>query len=246
MTEPRIITTPRQEMMMRNHLTSLLLSLIYGSSLIADSIRLSLETESARWFRGVWISGIVVALGCMFETWEIAFDLRNWWRHRRRTDPLPDNPGSWRYPLAAVGLFLVVSGIVSETIFEVLDANVESQLRSHASNVLSDAESRAATAEGNAAKAQKDLAELQRATLPRNFNPHKVAARVMEFKGVRFMTSAIPDFEASHTAALIAEAPTEAKANSIGSGVTLGSPEEVSRPGVWVAAVTIPQTELGL
>jgi len=131
---------------MRNHLTSLLLSFIYGSSAAPDPIRLGLEAISARWFRGVWISGIVVAIGCMFEIWEVAFDLKNWRRHRKKLPLLPENPGSWMYPMAALGLFLVVGGIVSETIFEVLSSSSDAAIRSHESDKITTAESDAADA----------------------------------------------------------------------------------------------------
>jgi hypothetical protein len=137
---------------MRAHLTSLFLSLVYASPAI-DPIRVRLEAESAEWFRGVWISGIVVAIGCGLETWEVALDLGNWWRHRKKRDLLGDAPGSWRYPMAALGLFLVVGGIVGETVFEVLDANIESQIREHGSDITSDAETKAAEANKAAGEA---------------------------------------------------------------------------------------------
>jgi hypothetical protein len=57
------------------------------------------------------------------------------------------------YPMAALGLFLVVGGIVSETIFEVLDANVESQYRAHESDKITAAESEAAQATRQAGSA---------------------------------------------------------------------------------------------
>jgi hypothetical protein len=163
MAQPQIVTNPRPERMMRNHLTSLFLSFMYGSA-IPDAYRLGLEAASAKWFRGVWISGTVVAVGCMAEIWEIAFDLRNWWRFKKDWEPLKENPGSWMYPLAAFGLFLVVGGIVGETVFEVLDSNVESQLRSHASDVISDAESRAADANDKAVGAEKHATALDNST----------------------------------------------------------------------------------
>jgi hypothetical protein len=146
---------------MRNHFTSLFLSFMYGSS-ITDPYRLSLEATSAKWFRGVWICGFVVALGCALETWEVTFTLRNWWRSRKKRDPLHDNPGSWRHLLAAIGLFFVVGGIVGETIFEVLDSNVESQLRSHASDLISDAEHKTDIADGKAGDAETKAAQLEK------------------------------------------------------------------------------------
>lgn len=147
---------------MRNHLTSLFLSFVNGSSPIPDQIRLTLEGESAKWFRGVWISGIVVALGCCLEVWEITFDLRNWRRHRKGAELLRDNPGSWKYPLAALGLFLVVGGIVGETVFEVLASNADAAIRSHESDVISAADTSAATANGKAVDAEGRLGPLEK------------------------------------------------------------------------------------
>ena len=131
--------------MIRDHLNSVFLSLTYISPVV-DQIRVNLDAESAKWFRGVWISGIVVAAGCLLEVWEIVRDLRNWGRARKKQEPLKDDPVSWMYPMAALGLFLVVGGIVSETIFEVLDANVESRYRAHESDKITEAENNAASA----------------------------------------------------------------------------------------------------
>jgi hypothetical protein len=163
MAQPQIVKNPRHDRMMGSHLTSLFLSFIYESS-TPDPIRLTLEAESAKWFKGVWISGIVVAVGCMAEIWEVIFDLRNWRRFRKEREPLKENPGSWMYPLAALGLFLVIGGIVGETAFEVLDANVESQLRAHASDVTSDAESKAAEASAKALMAETHAKALDQST----------------------------------------------------------------------------------
>ena len=158
MAQPHITTIPHQDRTMRNHLTSLFLSLIIASS---DSLRATLEADSAKWFRGVWISGIVVAIGCGLEVWEVVFDLKNWWRYREKRELLRDNPGSWRYPMAALGIFLVVGGVVGETVFEVLDSNVESQMRKHASDITTDAESKVAGAIERASEADLKRAELE-------------------------------------------------------------------------------------
>jgi hypothetical protein len=182
---------------MRNHLTSLFLSLTYGSSSATDPIRLSLEATSAKWFRGVWISGIVVAIGCGLEIWEVAFDLKNWWRHRRKRDLILDNPGSWRYPMAALGITLVVGGIVGETVFEVLDANIESQLRSHASDLISDAEqkttiadNRAGDAETRAGKLDKEAAQLTKDAESERLERVKLQLELAKLKAPRELSAA--------------------------------------------------------
>src|ERR1017187_1339146 len=98
---------------MRNHLISFALSFISESiSEAPDPARLSLEAESARWFRDLLISGGVVALGCLLEIWETAVSLRNWFRARRGLE-VSENQSSWGIPVAALGLLLVVSGVVS-------------------------------------------------------------------------------------------------------------------------------------
>jgi hypothetical protein len=174
---------------MRNHLISLFLSFMYESS-ITDPYRLSLEATSAKWFRGVWISGFVVALGCALETWEVAFNLKNWWRARKRRDLLQDNPGSWRHLLAALGLFLVVGGIVGETIFEVLDSNVESQLRTHASDLISDADQKTAIADGEAGDAETKAAQIQKEAEDEQVKRVKLEIELAKLKAPRVLTQA--------------------------------------------------------
>src|ERR1035441_1763369 len=100
---------------MRNHLMSLCLSVISESiSGVPDPVRLSLEAESAKWFRYVLISGGAVAFGCLLEVWETAISLRNWSRARRGLE-VNENPRSWGIPIAAFGLLLVIGGVVAET-----------------------------------------------------------------------------------------------------------------------------------
>ena len=162
---------------MRNHFASLFLSFIAS----VDPVRIALEADSAKWFRGVWTSGIAVAVGCVLEIWEVVVDLRNWRRHRKSLHVIPDNPGSWMYPLAALGILLVVGGIVSETVFEVLASNADAAIRSHESDVVSTAETNAAVANKQAGdaneragKAEKQAAELLREIQPRRLSPDQV------------------------------------------------------------------------
>lgn len=129
---------------MRNHLTSLFLSLITPSGFAPDPERLRLEAESAKWFRGVWICGVAVAIGCALEVWETCITLISWRRHKRKLPPLKENPGSWRIPMAALGLLLVIGGVAGETIFEVLVSNSDAAIRAHESDVLTRAETREA------------------------------------------------------------------------------------------------------
>jgi hypothetical protein len=100
----------------------------------------------------------------MFEVWEVTFDLKNWRRHRKKLPPLLDNPGSWMYPMAALGLLLVVGGIVSETVFEVLVSNTDAAIRSHESDVISAAEAKADVADQKAAAAVERASALDNQT----------------------------------------------------------------------------------
>jgi hypothetical protein len=150
---------------MRNHLSSLFLSLITSATPSPDPERLRLEAISAKWFRGVWISGFVVALGCALETWETFFAWINWRRHRKGEHPLFDDPTSLRIPMAAFGLFLVVGGIVSETIFEVRVSNSDAAIRIHEADRLSAAEIVAGEANERAGEANEKAARLEQGNI---------------------------------------------------------------------------------
>jgi hypothetical protein len=143
---------------MKYHLASLLLSFIETSS---DPARDSLVSDSATWFRGVWISGLIVAIGCALELWDTAFTMRKWWRKRKNLPELVDDDGSWRHPMAAVGLFLVIGGIVSETSFEILDSGTETSIRSHDEQFLRETDGKFGQAKQSAEDASKaaELAE---------------------------------------------------------------------------------------
>jgi hypothetical protein len=123
---------------MRNHLISLALCFMsrFASSANPDPIRFSLERKSAEWFTWLVVSGGVVALGCILEVWETYVSLLGW-RRKRKDRPHNDNPRSWRVPMAAVGLLLVIVGVVGETVFEVLVSNADAAIRTHESDVLS-------------------------------------------------------------------------------------------------------------
>jgi hypothetical protein len=153
---------------MRNHLISFALSLISESiSASPDPVRLSLEAESAKWFCWLLISGAVVALGCVLEVWETYVSLVGWWR-KRKDRPHEENETSWRIPLSALGLFFVIVGVIGETIFEGLVSNTDTAIRTHESEVLSSAETKAAAADQEAGDAderagkfEKDAAQLK-------------------------------------------------------------------------------------
>jgi hypothetical protein len=124
-------------------------------------VRLSLEAESAKWFGRSLISGGVVAFGCLLEVWETAVSLRNWFRARRGLE-VKENPKSWGIPIAALGLLLVVGGIVAEVAYEGLASNADARLRAHESDVLSAAETNAGEANERAGNAEERAAQLSK------------------------------------------------------------------------------------
>lgn len=131
---------------MRNHLIAISLWLMYASSPSSDLVRLSLEAASKRWFFWLLISGGVVALGCILEIPETRFSVLQWWRQKRGRPLKEENPTSWRVPAASIGLLLVIVGVVGEVVFEGLASNADALLRTHESDVLSQAETGAAQA----------------------------------------------------------------------------------------------------
>jgi hypothetical protein len=138
---------------MRNHLISFSISFINRlGSLAFDPVRLSLEAKGAKWFHWLLISGAVVALGCVLEVWETYVSLVSWW-HGRSGRPHKENEASWRIPIAALGLVLVILGVIGETVFEGLVSNSDASIRTHESDVLSRAEEAASTANQKAGDA---------------------------------------------------------------------------------------------
>jgi hypothetical protein len=179
---------------------------LFISEASTDPVRLKLAAESAKWFRDLLISGGIVAFGCLLEIWETAVSLRKWFRARRGFEE-KENPRSWGIPIAAIGLLLVVGGVVGEVVYEGLSSNADAKLQSHESNVLSVAEITASQAQERAAVNEKEAARLRkqaedealtRATLETEFvkeepritllNWHKsqIVKRLLPFAGQKF------------------------------------------------------------
>lgn len=133
-----------------------------SSSPIPDPIRLSLEAESRKWFVWLLIAGAVVALGCILEIPETRFSLMQWWRQKRGLPSEEENPTSWRIPAASIGLLLVILGVLGEVVFEGLSSNADARLRTHESEVLSNAETQAGSANERASEAQREAAHLRK------------------------------------------------------------------------------------
>jgi len=133
-----------------------------GSPVPIDTDRLALVASSAFWFRGVLISGFVVAIGCAMELPETIAVFRRWKSARFKDEIIDENPKNWRIPVAAFGLILVILGVGAETIFESLTSNAETSIREHDSALLGNAEKDAGTAMLDAANARNETAQLRK------------------------------------------------------------------------------------
>jgi hypothetical protein len=131
---------------MRNLLVSLsLFSLISsnGSVDVADPVRLCLEASSAFWFSWVKYAGYAVAVGCLMEAPETFVTLKRWWLLKFRDadrEETKEDKKRWIAPLAAVGLIVIVVGIVIETYAEGKVSDVDALLRAHESDKITAAE----------------------------------------------------------------------------------------------------------
>jgi hypothetical protein len=116
---------------------------------VADPVRISLEASSASWFSWVKYAGYAVALGCLMEAPETLVTLQKWWLLRFRDVDLEETKAektSWIIPSAAVGLVLIVLGIVLETYAEGKVSDVDALLRAHESDKITAAEAEAVSA----------------------------------------------------------------------------------------------------
>jgi len=136
-----------------------------GSSPVSvDTRRLALEASSADWFRWVTWYGYAVAVGCAMEVWEVSITIKNWWLFSFRKIEIAEDKGSWASPIAAVGLILIVAGIVLETYCEGKVADAETELRNHFSETLTAAENEAASATRDAGTAKQSALIAARAS----------------------------------------------------------------------------------
>ncbi len=143
--------------------------LLKGSSPApVDPHRLALELSSADWFKWVTWYGYAVAFGCFMEVWEVSITMKAWWLQKFCKKEVEEDKKSWAIPLAAIGLIIIVAGIVLETYSEGRAAEAETELRNHFSDQLSIAETAAGAAqilasnnEEEAAQLRKDAAELE-------------------------------------------------------------------------------------
>lgn len=131
------------------------LFILLNSSSPADAARSALEGKEELWFICLLIASGGVAIGCVLEIPETLADLREWRKLRKEGTESP----SWRVPMAAVGLLLVVLGVIGEGVFEALVSINETALRAHDEQALADTIKEAGTAKDSAEKAQ-EAAEL--------------------------------------------------------------------------------------
>lgn len=127
-----------------------------------DAYRLSLEASSASWFALVKYSGYAVAFGCALEAPETLVILKRWYllrfKGQDREETLEDKRG-WIVPLAAIGLLVIVAGIVLETYGEGKVSDIDALIRSHESDKITAAESAAGAAIAKAADANSRAAD---------------------------------------------------------------------------------------
>lgn len=133
---------------MNCHLTVLSLLAIISS----DGVRDTLERNSEFWFVCLLISSAGVAVGCLLEIGETWSDFWKWLAARKDPDANKEDK-SWHKPLAAIGLLLVIIGVVGEGVFEAKVSNSDTALRAHDEQVLGDTIIQAGEAEDSAEKA---------------------------------------------------------------------------------------------
>jgi len=137
-------------------LSLLALSLSNGAADALDSVRLELETRSTFWFGFVKYSGYAVAVGCAMEAPETFILIKRWWLLRFRDterEETREDRRRWIVPLAAIGLLIIVVGIVAETYCEGRVSDIDALLRAHESDKITAAEDEAASATKNAGAA---------------------------------------------------------------------------------------------
>jgi hypothetical protein len=134
---------------MSSHLTSLSLLAIISS----DGVRDTLERSSEFWFVCLLVSSAGVAIGCLLEIGETWSDFRKWLAARKDPEASEEDK-SWNKPLAAMGLLLVILGVVGEGVFEAKISNADTALRAHDEKVLGDTIIQAGAASESAEKAR--------------------------------------------------------------------------------------------
>jgi hypothetical protein len=83
------------------------------------------------------VSSAGVAIGCVLEIGETWTDFRKWLKARKDTTASEEDR-SWHKPMAALGLMLVILGVIGEGVAEGFASIAETALRAHDEKVLGD------------------------------------------------------------------------------------------------------------
>jgi hypothetical protein len=126
-------------------------SILLTNFVPADSVRSALEGREELWFICLLVASGGVAIGCVLEIPETWTDLKEWRKLRKESV----EPPAWRVPMAAIGLLLVVLGVIGEGVFEALVSINETALRAHDEQALAETIKEAGTAKESAEKAQR-------------------------------------------------------------------------------------------
>jgi hypothetical protein len=165
-----------------------------------DSVRSALEGREELWFICLLVASGGVAIGCVLEIPETWGDLKEWRKLRKESGEKP----SWRVPMGAIGLLLVVMGVIGEGVFEALVSMNETALRAHDEQVLGETIKEAGTAKDSA------NAAVQAAALA-----SKVSGEAMDKASAVFSTAASANESARGALTLAGDAKAGAeKANA--------------------------------
>jgi hypothetical protein len=130
--------------------------LISSNAPAIDTVRLSLEGSSEEWFSWVRYAGYAVAVGCAMEAPETFIIIKRWWLLRfceEDREETKEDKRSLIVPLAALGLLIIVAGVVVETYAEDRVSYFDGLLRTHESDKITAAEGEAAEATRQAGSA---------------------------------------------------------------------------------------------
>lgn len=172
---------------------------INGAPDAVDIVRLELESKSAFWFSLVKYFGNAVAVGCALEAPETYIILKRWWLLRFRQidrEETKEEKKGWIVPQAAIGLLIIVLGILGETYCEGRVSDVDAELRAHESDKITAAESDATTAKDSAREskealegARRELTEIEQKTGEVSEEADALRGRMGEIKNaVAFQT----------------------------------------------------------
>lgn len=239
-------------------LCQLALILKASASAVESPARKAVENNAESDFFWLLISTAFVAVGIAFEYPEVKHEFIEWLRSRKKPwiiDPTPRSRS--RVPLwSLIGFLIVTAGVAGEGIYEGLLGMNDTKIRTMDESSLAADELQIAQLQGQnlklqkqagdaslkAANAQKDLAELQKDSLPREMDVGRVASKIRKFKGARIDLMTFADFEPAHMTALIGSALVEARWQYAGVSTAMGTlPKELSTPGIWIEAYTLAE-----